>query len=62
MSVDWPLALHVWPRELALDYPGAKSQSLAVVQGGDGDGVGEANTCLNPCQSTRGWVLVALPG
>lgn len=62
MSVDWPPALHVWPGGLALDYPGAEPQSLGVVQGGDGDGVGEANNCLSPCQSARGWVLVALPG
>lgn len=62
MSVDWPPALHVRPRGLALDYPGADSQSLGVVQGGDGDGVGEAKNCPSPCQSARGWVLVALPG
>lgn len=62
VSVDWPPALHVWPKGLALDYPRAEPQSLGMGQGGDGDGVGEAKNCWTPCQSARGWVLVALPG
>lgn len=59
--MDWPPALHTWPRGLALDYPGAEPQSLGVVQGGEGDGVGEVKNCRSLCQGARGWVLVALP-
>lgn len=65
MSVDWPPALHVWPRGLALDYPGAEPLSLGVVQGGDGDGVGGGQKLSEPLSEHPGlgpggaaWVMV----
>lgn len=63
MSLDWPPALHAWPRGGWLRTALEPSRG-AWSWDGEGMGVvgGEAKICWSPCQSARGWVLVALPG
>lgn len=63
--MDWPPALHVWPKGLALDCPRDEPQNLGMVQGGDGDGVGEAKKLSEPLSERPGlgpggaaWVTV----